>query len=190
MERPDNPFQRFVARGSLREIWSDDRLKRFIALFSPGFGRSSLQEVRQNYVQTLSILVWIKWDGWARFGTIFLRAGRADCDIPTYSSRTLEDLSFLGPRWGDTFFTHQYIFCPIDILEGQNMVRAEGWRLPFLNRTGETRSGGFGDVVKEWIAIGHFRPLRDDGLKEPLNVSSRDRRYASNPRQADQQPVY
>ncbi|KAH8422340.1 uncharacterized protein LDX57_000097 [Aspergillus melleus] len=173
MEKRDNISEKFISRGSLQIIWSEARLKEFVKLFDPGFDKTSIPDVQQRYIQTLSILVSIKWDGWPRFGTIFLMQGRADCDIPTLTLDALEDSRFLGPEWADIFFSERCVFCPIDILEGQNIVQTNEWRLPFLKCIEGSKFGGFGEVVKGAIAPGHFRPL--DGRRangEPSKTST------------------
>ncbi|KAK1149739.1 hypothetical protein N8T08_005293 [Aspergillus melleus] len=159
----------FISRGALLDIWSESRLEEFAVIFAPGFDKNSITEVRQRYVQTLSILVWIGWEDWSNFGTIFLQQNRADCDIPTYDLPDLQDPSFLGEDWAIRFYYDKYVFCPIDILEGQNIERNEGWRLPFLDGGREIGGGGFGVVDQEIIARGHFRFLLDHADERPLN---------------------
>ncbi|KAI9040381.1 uncharacterized protein KD926_008338 [Aspergillus affinis] len=169
MQQCQTPPQMFISRGALREIWSQSRLETFIDLFAPGFDKSSIAEVQERYVQTLSILVWIRWEDWANFGAIFLQQNRADCDIPTYDLPGLQDPNFLGHMWAIHFYNGRYIFCPIDILEGQNIERSEGWRLPFLDGGGKIGGGGFGVVDQETIARGHFRILSDHDDEGPLD---------------------
>ncbi|PLB46432.1 hypothetical protein P170DRAFT_465953 [Aspergillus steynii IBT 23096] len=169
MEKRGSSLEKFISRGSLQDIWSEDRLQGFIDLLAPGFNKNSIPDIRGHYIQTLSILVWIRWSDWSRFGSVFFRQGRADCNIPTYTLEILEEPSFLGPQWADSFFAEQYVFCPVDIVEGENIVQSEEWRLPFLDGAGRPRSGGFGEVVKESIARGHFCPLLGNVKGKPLN---------------------
>lgn len=172
MEKREIALEKFISRGSLQDIWSKQRLEIFIDLLAPGFGKESILDVQRHYVQTLSILVWIRWNDWSSFGTIFFKQDRADCNIPAYTWNDLSDPGFLGRDGVHEFFDARCLFCPIDIVEGENIVCSEEWRLPFLQSSGVIRSGGFGEVAQETIARGHFHPrsLRANG--EPSHVST------------------
>ncbi|KAL5002107.1 kinase-like domain-containing protein [Aspergillus recurvatus] len=162
-----NSLRKFITRDSLEDIWSVECLEDFVRQYKP-FTTSDISIIRESYLQTLSILVDISWDRWQDFKTIFLeRTGRSDQNIPTYSLQTLEDETFLGVSWAGTFLDTRYIYCPVDIVEGENLKYSEGWRLPFLDCDPEER-GHSPDteydkptlVTKECVATRHLY-LRD-----------------------------
>jgi hypothetical protein len=145
----------------------------------PGFDYNDIDLIREEYLQTLSILVDIGWLEWGRFAEIFLNpdavgeGGRSDRMIPTYTLAILEDESFLGPPWAEKFLASQYTFYPIDIQEGRSLVLSKEWRLPFTNdKPLNIGEGGYGQVTKEVIGRGHFRSGSDiHPPGAPYNVS-------------------
>ncbi|KAF7596888.1 hypothetical protein BBP40_011933 [Aspergillus hancockii] len=169
--RRDRPLEKIVTRHSLMGIWTEACLEAFIDLWKPGFHYGSISLIREEYLQTLSILVDVGWTEWSSFGEIFLNPdamgerGRSDRMIPTYTLAVLEDEAFLGPPWAEKFLASQYTFCPIDIQEGKSLLLSKGWRLPFTN--GESLKighGGYGQVTKEVIGSGHFLPQSEHHL--------------------------
>ncbi|KAL6238636.1 ankyrin repeat-containing domain protein [Aspergillus navahoensis] len=133
MERREDSFRKFITRDSLEDIWSLKCLEDFVRQYTPST-KPDISIIRKCYLQTLSILVDMKWDRWQDFRTIFFEhTGRTDQYIPTYNLQTLEDETFLGASWAGSFLDTRYIYCPADIVEGENMKYSEGWRLPFLD---------------------------------------------------------
>ncbi|KAA8651231.1 hypothetical protein EYZ11_007821 [Aspergillus tanneri] len=161
MEKRGKVLDTFISRGSLLDMWTEELLKKFVELLMPSLKSKSIPKLRSGYLQTLSTLVYIEWDRWPDFAAIFLEQNRGDEKIPEYTLETLEDPSFLGPRWAEKFLNNQYIFCPIDIEEGENIIRSKEWRLPFRDGGGRIGQGGFGEIVYETIARGHFRSQSD-----------------------------
>ncbi|OGM51379.1 putative 2-5A-dependent ribonuclease [Aspergillus bombycis] len=170
--RRDRPSEKVVTRHSLAVIWSESRLEKFIDLVRPGFDDSWIGAIREEWLQTLSILVDIGWQDWGRFGDIFLRhrdengeLDRSDRRIPTYTLAILEDDSFLGSPWAEKFQASQYTFCPIDIEEGKSLMFSKEWKLPFINETSASiGTGAYGRVTKEIIGSGHFRSRSEHHL--------------------------
>ncbi|KAL5360153.1 hypothetical protein BJX96DRAFT_184379 [Aspergillus floccosus] len=167
IETPNSGIGRFAPRGRLMEIWTPDKLRQLFRRETLLVSRESfIQNIRRDFVQTISILIYVNWDGWSRFDKIFFshqgsdgRLDRTDRSIRHYDLQTLTSEAFLGPVTGSHFFDNRYIFCPVDIEEGANLCLEDGWRLPFLPAKSELRgSGGFGQITKEVIAAKHYRP--------------------------------
>lgn len=178
--RRDRPSEKVVTRHSLALIWSESRLERFIDLVRPGFDHTWIHDIREEWLQTLSILVDIGWQDWGRFGDIFLKHrdehgkwDRSDRMIPTYTLAILEDDSFLGSPWAEKFQASQYTFCPIDIEEGKSLTFSKEWKLPFVNDISTSiGNGAYGRVTKEIIGSGHFRSQSEHHLPgAPYSVS-------------------
>ncbi|KAE8145028.1 hypothetical protein BDV25DRAFT_165533 [Aspergillus avenaceus] len=167
MHRRSRPLEKFITRDSLVKIWSVARLCKLIELVSPGFDHTFITHIRDEYVQTLSILVDISWQEWQRFGEVFLQhPGRSDRMIPRYTLQTLDDPSFLDTPWADKFLEHRYIFCPINIREGRSLALPNGWRLPFVNEESEPIGhGGYGQVTREVVGSGHFHSQSEHHLQ-------------------------
>ncbi|KAL2844548.1 hypothetical protein BJY01DRAFT_263844 [Aspergillus pseudoustus] len=162
---------RFAPRESLLSIWSVDVLKDFafherIHLPPP----YTIEDIRTNFIQTISILVYGDWDDWPHFDSIFLlhqgrdhRPDRTDQRIPDYDIQTLACDNFLGLRAGNRFFDDRHLFCPIDVVENSSLRRDSNWKLPFLEgRSRPCGRGGFGRVTKEVIAARHY--VSESGL--------------------------
>jgi hypothetical protein len=151
----------FAPRDSLHRIWSIDVLEEFvfherIDLPAP----YTVEDLRTNFLQTLSILVWGQWTDWPHFDSIFLvphGPDRTDRGIPDYDIQTLANNDFLGPPAGNRFYDDRHLFCPIDVVENGNVTRDGTWKLPFLEGMSEPcGSGGFGRVTKQVIAARHY----------------------------------
>ncbi|KAL4919760.1 kinase-like domain-containing protein [Aspergillus aurantiobrunneus] len=157
MERKDDDSKKFVPRKSLENIWTDERLKLFLRLHKhKPFGERDIPLIKEKFLQTLSILVYINWDQWKRFRTIFLEhENRADEHIPENDGRRLSSESFLGVS-ATAFVQVRYIFCPVDIEQGKSLELVGSWRLPFIDGRLIGR-GGYGSVTKERVATGHLR---------------------------------
>jgi hypothetical protein len=151
---------RFAPRDSLLRIWSVEVLEEFvfherIHLPAP----YTVEDLRTNFLQTLSILVYGHWTDWPRFDSIFLvrHSDRTDRGIPHYDIQTLANNDFLGPPAGNRFYDDRHLFCPIDVVENANLTRDGTWKLPFLEgKSGPCGSGGFGRVTKQVIAARHY----------------------------------
>ncbi|KAL3494905.1 kinase-like domain-containing protein [Aspergillus germanicus] len=151
---------RFAPRDSLLRIWSVDVLEEFvfherIHLPAP----YTVEDLRTNFLQTLSILAYGHWTDWPRFDSIFLvrHSDRTDRGIPHYDIQTLANNEFLGPPAGNRFYDDRHLFCPIDVVENGNLTRDGTWKLPFLEGKSEPcGSGGFGRVTKQVIAARHY----------------------------------
>ncbi|KAL4802306.1 kinase-like domain-containing protein [Aspergillus unguis] len=153
MVRQDDHSKTFISLESLRKIWTEKRLKGFAHLYR-AFPDAEITYIRKNLLQTLSILVDIKWDRWGQFQRIFLQHDRrTDADIPQYDGSMLE--RFLGIET-QSFLALRYIYCPVDIEEGKGRTLGPGWRLPSLS-TEEIGEGGYGSVTKELIPSRHLR---------------------------------
>ncbi|KAH1786802.1 hypothetical protein KXX20_008799 [Aspergillus fumigatus] len=159
-------YRRFAPRNRLASIWTQKVLEEFafhegLHLPSPSF----VEDIRRDFLQIISILIYVNWDDWTRFNAIFFshqgpdrKLDRTDRHIPEYDLQSLQNDNFLGPGAGSRFYDNRYIFCPIDIVEDSNLKREDGWRLPFLaGRSEACGSGGFGKVTKEVIAARHYR---------------------------------
>ncbi|KAG2421803.1 hypothetical protein HFD88_005779 [Aspergillus terreus] len=165
IETPLTGPGRFAPRDRLRRIWTEDILRQFFRRETLLLARKTfVQDIRRDFVQTISILIYVNWDGWSRFDKIFFshrgsdgRLDRTDRSIRHYDLQTLTSESFLGPVAGSHFFDNRHTFCPVDIEEDTNLCREDGWRLPFLPAQSEPRgSGGFGHITKEVIAARHY----------------------------------
>ncbi|KAL4931544.1 uncharacterized protein BDV17DRAFT_239542 [Aspergillus undulatus] len=159
-----NGSKAFLRRERLEGIWTDKRLNGFRNIYN-SFRREDIPQIKENYLQTLSILIDISWDGWSRFRTIFLEHGnRTDKDIPENDISKLEQDTFLGD-WAMTFFLHRHIFCPVDIEGVDRVLDSDDSRLPFLKRK-KIGQGAFGTVTKACVATRHFRYR--DGSQVPF----------------------
>lgn len=160
----NDPLAKFVPRESLAAVWTTERLVEFIRHMKPGLDRSFIPLIQREFLQTISILVYMDWDDWARFYEIFVshvdvhgERDRTDRNIPRYSLQMLESPGFLGRVSGARFLDFQYIFCPIDIKVGASLTYSREWRLPFLE--GESKPlgrGGYGLVTQESIPGSHY----------------------------------
>ncbi|GES66615.1 putative 2-5A-dependent ribonuclease [Aspergillus terreus] len=165
IETPRAGPGRFAPRDRLRRIWTEDILRQFFRRETLLLARKTfVQDIRRDFVQTISILIYVNWDGWSRFDKIFFshrgpdgRLDRTDRSIRHYDLQTLTSESFLGPVAGSHFFDNRHTFCPVDIEEDTDLCGEDGWRLPFLPAQSEPRkSGGFGHITKEVIAARHY----------------------------------
>ncbi|OJJ06553.1 hypothetical protein ASPVEDRAFT_328348 [Aspergillus versicolor CBS 583.65] len=164
IENPILANGRFAPRDGLAAIWTVETLEAFFQSYKLSFPPASIRKIRSNFLQTISILIYINWDGWARFNEMFFlyqgpetTRDRTDRRIRHYDIQTLTREDFLGPEAGGPFLDTRSIFCPIDIEEGSVSTWDDGWRLPFLAAKSERRGGGgSGKVTKEVIAARHY----------------------------------
>lgn len=145
----------FVPRWKLQDFWDNRRLKAFADRYE-AFKLDDIERIKTSYLQTLSILVEIQWNEWARFQPVFLRIeNRSDKDIPGYNMDMLMDPTFLGGSARD-FLVQRPFYCPIDIEEGSHRELDEGWILPVIESK-VCGNGGAATVTKELIHRGHLR---------------------------------
>ncbi|KAF7164621.1 hypothetical protein CNMCM5623_009078 [Aspergillus felis] len=161
-----NSIWRFAPRNRLARIWTPNVLEEFAFHESLHLPSSSfVEDIRRDFLQTISILIYVNWDDWSHFNEVFFshrgadrKLDRTDRHIPKYDLQSLTSDNFLGPGAGSRFYDNRYIFCPIDIVKGSYLEREDGWRLPFLaGRSEACGSGGFGKVTKEVIAARHYQ---------------------------------
>jgi hypothetical protein len=157
--------ERFVTHECLRAIW-EHLLVEFLGILGFENRPVLVDNISKNLLKTMSILVAIKWEDWARFGDIFLehrnnlvRHDRKDAFLP-HSFSKLGDESFLGKSWAGDFLSTQYTYLPIVVEEGVNKVYSRTRPLPFIrSKTKLIAEGGYGVVTKEVIACHQFKPL-------------------------------
>lgn len=141
----------FVTADALKSVWSVERIRALIPGFEDALNED-LERILENFSKILSILVWIRWDHWKDFQSIFLdyrddevKYFRCDAQLP------FEDSKFLGNKESvhQSFLDEQYMFIPI-VIQKSNGVYGEKWRLPFLNSVRVK----YGDVqvIKELVA--------------------------------------
>jgi hypothetical protein len=162
----------FVAQRSLRDIWSSDRLRGFLRIFSYIPGDEALRSIRKNLLKILSILVAIRWSEWTKFSLAFLKRvedpqnDRTDKSLP-FPLEVLESDSFLGNEWGGDFFNMQYTFIPIVVEQGETREYPSWRRLPFIqSKSVDLGVGAYGVVTKEVIAAHQFKWKESGNLNE------------------------
>ncbi|PYH93162.1 hypothetical protein BO71DRAFT_450966 [Aspergillus ellipticus CBS 707.79] len=179
MQNKDIPSEKFAPRERLMTIWSQELLKEFIRLQKPGFREDSIHIIQRDFLQTISILCYIGWPEWSRFGKIFLehfdgdgRMDRRDANIGKFELKHLEHHSFLGSPWAERFLSDQYIFCPIVLKEGESLSFSREWRLPFINtKSKRIRQGGYGDVTEETIPGAQYQSLYGLPYKKEIRIA-------------------
>lgn len=142
-----------IFRDDLRSVWEGNQIRR---LLSHIVSEQDCDFVRQKLLKVVSILVFIHWDRWSDFGTIFLchrnnndQNDRLDADLP------FKDCSFLD-SFQIPFSTFQCIFSPVIIEQGGTKEVSSEERLPFTHSSDVVGQGGFGEVTRCVIARGHF----------------------------------
>ncbi|KAL4756021.1 ankyrin repeat and protein kinase domain-containing protein [Aspergillus foveolatus] len=166
---------RFAPRDELLKIWKVEVLADFASRERIRLPyASSIEDIRRDFLQTISLLVYVGWDDWSGFDTLFLlhrgpdqELDRTDQHIHKYDVHTLSSSDFLGPMRGNLFFDNRHLFCPIEIVENENVRRDGNWKLPFLEGKSEPCGrGGFGRVTKEVIAASHYRSVHGQSVSE------------------------
>jgi hypothetical protein len=164
---------RFAPRDELLQIWNVEVLAQFASRERIRLPyASSLEDIRKDFLQTISLLVYVGWDEWSRFDTLFLlhkgpdqELDRTDRHIQEYDVQTLSSADFLGPMRGNLFFDNRHLFCPVEIVENQDLRLDGNWKLPFLMGKSEPCGrGGFGRVTKEVIAASHYRSVHGPSM--------------------------
>ncbi|KAL4876176.1 hypothetical protein BJY04DRAFT_223261 [Aspergillus karnatakaensis] len=163
----NEPDKCFVARESLKQIWTDTRLKELATRFQ-AFPERVIQEIRDKFIQVLSILVWIRWDKWESFYHLFVaQPNRSDDNVWSRES-VFQGLSgtYRGSALND-----RLIFCPIDIVEGQDLDCRELRRLPLIetHSRGPEDSGGW-STSRAVVAGGHLQ------MESGTEVSSQEKK--------------
>jgi hypothetical protein len=176
MERRDKTDEKFVTRYALEYVWNDDRLTKFGLLVSLSRAGSdiTIETLRTNLLQTLSILVFMKWRQWDKFLSLFIYHGnlekRGDATIMQHTQVDLEKDDFLGSKKSAAdFMMFRSSFVPIDIWEGMVKTYKKDRRLPFLEPENgvavELGRGGFGTVTKVEIARSQYYR---EGIPQPV----------------------
>ncbi|KAL4909723.1 hypothetical protein BDW74DRAFT_173217 [Aspergillus multicolor] len=96
------------------------------------FEVADIPTISAEFLQTISILVYINWHWWNRFRSIFIACPcRTDKYLLTHDLGTLAHPTFLG-SWGQKFFDSRYMFCTsdnedptIDSIYGLNEMHTE-----------------------------------------------------------------
>ncbi|KAL4777197.1 hypothetical protein BDW60DRAFT_221145 [Aspergillus nidulans var. acristatus] len=168
---------RFTPRDELLQIWNVEVLAQFASRERIRLPyASSLEDIRKDFLQTISLLVYVGWDEWSRFDTLFLlhkgpdqELDRTDRHFQEYDVQTLSSADFLGPMRGNLFFDNRHLFCPVEIVENQDLRLDGNWKLPFLMGKSEPCGrGGFGRVTKEVIAASHYRSVHGPSMSEKI----------------------
>ena len=119
----------------------------------------------KELLKIVSILVYIRWDSWSDFQSIFFqddgspRSDRTDSALPL-NLETLAKSDFLGDD-AILFNEHQYAFLPIMIAENQDPCYGHNYRLPFTSESNDVDTGSYGEVTRVTIAKGQFCFARD-----------------------------
>lgn len=153
----------FIPYDRIQEVWTGDRLARFLKNHTDeSFTAEEIDVAQSSLLRMISLLIDIHWDGWSRFRQIFFLhpkaiAERRDHNIKSLDDETLKHESFLGntsfPR---KFLTHKWIYIPIT-LDGYSLQpHDKGTRLPLVRDDNWLRNGGFGEVTKEMIPPNHI----------------------------------
>jgi hypothetical protein len=159
----DKPGEAFVGERRLRLAWEQ-------LLSSPHhYGLDPVGPVYRLFpyildsnnpiIKVASILVFIKWEAWAEFTSIFVDVpGRRDDSLP-FSIDALSRHDFLGPECAHLFYQLQSSFLAITIKEGQHLKFSAHFRLPFNNESRECRGGSYGAVTKVRVARHYFQKI-------------------------------
>jgi hypothetical protein len=148
----------FVCEDSLRYIWT--LLSKGLSWDSP----DSQSHALSNFKKILSTLVWIRWDSWDKFHTMFLNHrdadnmyDRKDSNLPFTNVQSL-----LTHEFRPDFLRDQYIFIPVELKEEgrfpptKQLEFSPRLRMP-MKESIKIGEGGQGVVYKELVAAKHFR---------------------------------
>ena len=181
-ENPSDTSKTFICYHDLRDLWREHDL---ISLFPPELNDGERKKIKDQYLQVLSILIFIGWssdDILARFRSEFLRAIllRDDANLPfnLHADANLPfneaQLAFLGSS-ANMFRQQQFAFIPAIIEEsgdGYIQMIDGNRRLPFSEQPVHIGDGAYGNVTQVVIAARCFRNLSDPRRKtESIEVS-------------------
>jgi hypothetical protein len=154
----------FVCEDSLQYIWTLPRiqvLSKGLVWDNPDWQSHALS----NFKKILSILVWIRWDSWDKFQTMFLNHRDADNMYDRKDSNlpfTTNLQSLLTTEFRSDFLRDQYIFIPVELVEEgrfqltKQLEFSERFRMP-MKESIKIGEKGQGVVYKELVAAKHFR---------------------------------
>ena len=155
----------FICDYDLCSIWGDNRIQKLVSHIAP---EGKWDFVCDNLSRVVSILVFIGWDRWTDFETIFLPKDKKEEQYDWLDAKLpFADFSFLPSRYQYHFSIHQYIFLPIRIEQGKSQEVSSERRLPFIDSSDVVGRGGFGEVTRCRIAPGQFL---DDAEPPRLNT--------------------
>jgi hypothetical protein len=154
----------FICEDSLQSIWTLQRIQ----VLSKGLSWDHLEwqsYALSDFKKVLSTLVWIRWDSWDKFQTIFLNHrdsdnmyDRKDANLPF----TTNLQSLLTNEFRSDFLRDQYIFIPVELKEDgrfpstRQLEFPQRFRMP-MKESIKIGEGGQGIVYKELVAAKHFR---------------------------------
>ena len=157
--RKEDIYGKFVKFATLKEIWSWSRLDAFFK-GRQWCNKDVLKTIRKQFLRTLSVLVYIRFDDWEHFCGIFLlakdEAGKFLRDDARLPFENLHQLHFLSKEeYRQRFHADQYTFNPVKICHGQSAYYDTTQRLPFEDLE-QFDSGASSTILKATIAQGHW----------------------------------
>jgi hypothetical protein len=160
----------FVCKSDIEQLWHFDDDIRVIFPTTPTWTEHELAKIRENFILTISILVYINWPETQDFRSRFFHFNeggkqRTDNQLP-YPIKN--DLSFLG-GCQSMFFDMQWRFKPV-IIEQHRKAHLQVVnplaRLPFVEEKKRIIGcGGFGKVHKVRVAPNYLE--REGGYINP-----------------------
>jgi hypothetical protein len=180
----------FICDYDIAQVWAE-HLKALSRGLDWG-SEESLGYVRSKLIKVLSILVFIGWNSWKDFTSLFIR----HVDSHGKPDRTDNHLPFTASFLGSlepNFRTAQYIFIPA-IIKQDDPARdrvlkfPREYRMPFI-RTESIRQGAHGSVTKECIAPGYFQNMSGDANRTVREVTSPSRGRSNRFTRVDGMPA-
>ena len=165
IHRRTEPRSEFICKYDISQAWTESYLKQLLKGLD-WTSADTLVNIRTNYLKILSILVYIDWDNWKSFGSIFINhrdengdLSRTDKDLP-FDLPELASPYFLGDSFRD-FHINQYIFIPVVLKQdddAQDTVTSysKEYRMPFLATEDISRATP-GNITQELIAREYFQ---------------------------------
>jgi len=154
----------FVCEDSLQYIWTLPRIQ-VLSKGSTWDNPEWQSYALSDFKKILSTLVWIRWDNWEKFQTMFLNHrdadniyDRKDSNIPFRTNLQ----SLLTVEFRSDFLRDQYIFIPVELREEgrfpstKQLEFSQQYRMP-MKESIKIGEGGQGIVYKELVAAKHFR---------------------------------
>jgi hypothetical protein len=161
--RQQNARNRFIGRYRLLEIWRttiqnqldvepDREVRQIRDLLIDNHDDQSL-------LILASILVYIDWNDWPDFQSLFTDGhGKALFRLPLNEETASALVGTKGPNFCDS----QPIFLPATIIQGENLQFSEWDRLPFTEKECNTSAGVSATVKKIVIERGYFKDSNSD----------------------------